>query len=214
MCLRGLRVPTLDRVTSTYITGMLTGLGLIVAIGAQNAYLLRQGLRRAPVVPLIIFCTLADLVLAGLAVLGVGAVVEAWPPFLTAARWGGAVFVVGYGLSAAWRALHPGEVLVADGAAVTSVPRSLATVAALTLLNPHVYLDVTLIGSIANSHGPVGRWWFWAGMVTASAVWFTSLGLGARRLAPLFARPRSWQWLDAFIAVVMVAIGAGLVLGG
>ena len=208
--------PIVGRVTAptVLLTGLFTGLGLIVAIGAQNAYLLRQGLRRAPVGPLVLFCTLADLTLAGLAVLGIGAVVGAWPAFLTVARWGGGLFVIGYGLHAAWRALHPGDVLTAEGSATTSVRRSLATMAALTLLNPHVYLDVTLIGSIANSHGPQGRWWFWAGMVLGSAAWFTTLGYGARRLAPVFARPRAWQLLDAGIAVVMITIGLGLILGG
>lgn len=208
--------PIVGGVTSAAImlTGLLTGLGLIVAIGAQNAYLLRQGLRRAPVAHLVAFCTLADVTLAALAVLGVGAVVTAWPGFLTVARWGGGLFVIGYGLHAAWRALHPGDTLTTEGAGTSSVRRSLATMAALTLLNPHVYLDVTLIGSIANSHGPEGRWWYWAGMVTGSALWFSALGFGARRLAPFFARPRAWQLLDALIAVVMVAIGLGLVLGG
>lgn len=196
------------------LAGLLTGLGLIVAIGAQNAYLLRQGLRRGPVAPLVVLCTLADAGLAFLAVLGIGAVVTAWPPFLDVARWGGGLFVLGYGLHAGWRSLHPGEVLEVGGAGVTSVCRSLATMAALTFLNPHVYLDITLVGSIANTHGPEGRWWFYAGMVTASALWFSSLGFGARRLAPVFARPRSWQVLDAGIAVVMVAIGLGLILGG
>ncbi|WP_134773602.1 LysE/ArgO family amino acid transporter [Ornithinimicrobium flavum] len=196
------------------LAGFLTGLGLIVAIGAQNAYLLRQGLRRAAVAPLVVLCTVADALLAALAVLGIGALVTAWPGFLDVARWGGGLFVLGYGLHAAWRALHPGDVLVAEGAAVGSVRRSLATMAALTFLNPHVYLDITLVGSIANTHGPEGRWWFYAGMVTASAVWFSSLGFGARRLAPLFARPRAWQVLDAGIAVVMGAIGLGLLLGG
>lgn len=196
------------------VAGFLTGLGLIVAIGAQNAYLLRQGLRRAPVAPLVVFCTLADALLAGLAVLGIGAVVTAWPGFLDVARWGGGLFVIGYGLHAAWRAANPGDVLVAEGGAVRSVRRSLATMAALTFLNPHVYLDITLVGSIANTHGLDGRWWFYAGMVTASAVWFSALGFGARWLAPLFARPRAWQLLDTGIAVVMVTIGLGLILGG
>lgn len=196
------------------LAGFLTGLGLIVAIGAQNAYLLRQGLRHAPVAPLVVLCTVADALLAALAVLGIGALVTAWPGFLDVARWGGGLFVLGYGLHAAWRALHPGDVLVAEGAAVGSVRRSLATMAALTFLNPHVYLDITLVGSIANTHGAEGRWWFYAGMVTASAVWFSSLGFGARRLAPLFARPRAWQVLDAGIAVVMGTIGLGLILGG
>ncbi|MGD8150052.1 LysE/ArgO family amino acid transporter [Ornithinimicrobium sp. Y1694] len=198
--------------TTIFATGLLTGLGLIIAIGAQNAYLLRQGLRRAPVAPLVLFCTLADTLLAALAVVGVGAVVTAWPAFLTVAKWGGGLFVIGYGLHAAWRALNPGDVLTASGVGVTSVRRSLATMAALTLLNPHVYLDVTLIGSIANSHGIDGRWWFWGGMVTGSALWFSTLGFGARRLAPLFARARAWQLLDALIAIVMVSIGVGLLV--
>lgn len=196
------------------LTGMLTGLGLIVAIGAQNAFLLRQGLRRQQVGPLVLFCILADAVLIGLAVLGVGAVVATWPAFLTVARWVGGIFVVGYGLHAAWRALHPGETLEAGGGRAGTLARALATMAALTLLNPHVYLDVVLLGTIANSHGPEGRWWFYAGVVTGSAAWFSALGLGSRRLAPLFARPRSWQVLDALIAVVMVSIGVALVTGG
>lgn len=196
------------------LTGMLTGLGLIVAIGAQNAYLLRQGLRRQQVGPLVLFCVLADTVLVGLAVLGIGAVVATWPAFLTVARWGGGLFVVGYGLHAAWRALHPGDVLEAGAARPGTLRRSLATMAALTLLNPHVYLDVVLLGTIANSHGLEGRWWFYAGIVVGSTVWFVALGYGSRRLAPFFARPRSWQVLDALIAVVMVSLGVGLVTGG
>ncbi|GGK61504.1 LysE/ArgO family amino acid transporter [Ornithinimicrobium pekingense] len=197
------------------LTGMLTGLGLIVAIGAQNAFLLRQGLRRQQVGPLVLFCILADAALIGLAVLGIGAVVTTWPSFLTVARWGGGLFVIGYGMHAARRALHPGETLEATGAGrAGSAARALGTMAALTLLNPHVYLDVVLLGTIANSHGGQGRWWFYAGIVTGSAVWFTALGLGSRRLAPFFARPRSWQALDAGIAVVMVSIGVGLISGG
>lgn len=197
------------------LTGLLTGLGLIIAIGAQNAFLLRQGLRRERVAPLIAFCVLADTVLIGLAVLGIGAVVTAWPAFLTVARWGGGLFVIGYGLHAAWRALHPGDSLRADapgGRAGTARP--LLTMAALTLLNPHVYLDVTLLGTIANTHGPEGRWYFYGGIVAGSTLWFTALGLGSRALAPFFARPRSWQLLDALIAVVMISIGVGLIVSG
>jgi L-lysine exporter family protein LysE/ArgO len=193
---------------------MLTGLGLIVAIGAQNAFLLRQGLRRQQVGPLVLFCVLADAVLIGLAVLGIGAVVATWPAFLTVARWGGGLFVIGYGLHAAWRALHPGETLEAEGGRAGDLARSLATMVALTVLNPHVYLDVVLLGTIANSHGPDGRWWFYAGIVTGSAAWFSALGLGSRRLAPFFARPRSWQVLDGLIAAVMVTIGVGLIGAG
>lgn len=196
------------------LTGMLTGLGLIVAIGAQNAFLLRQGLRHQQVGPLVLFCVLADAVLIGLAVLGVGAVVATWPAFLGVARWGGGLFVIAYGLHAAWRALHPGESLEAGGGRAGTLARSLTTMVALTVLNPHVYLDVVLLGTIANGHGTHGRWWFYAGVVLGSTAWFSALGYGSRRLAPFFARPRSWQALDALIAVVMVSIGAGLILGG
>ncbi len=196
------------------LTGMLTGLGLIVAIGAQNAFLLRQGLRRQQVGPLVLFCILADAVLIGLAVLGVGAVVATWPTFLGVARWGGGLFVIGYGLHAAWRALRPGESLEAAGGRAGTLARSLTTMVALTVLNPHVYLDVVLLGTIANGHGPQGRWWFYAGVVLGSTAWFSALGYGSRRLAPFFARPRAWQVLDALIALVMVSIGAGLILGG
>lgn len=195
------------------VTGLLTGLGLIVAIGAQNAFLLRQGLRRQQVGPLVAFCILADAVLIGLAVLGVGAVVTTWPEFLTVARWGGGLFVLGYGLHAAWRALRPGGALQARAGGTGDLARSLATMVALTLLNPHVYLDVVLLGTIANHYGADGRWWFYAGLVTGSAVWFTALGFGSRRLAPFFARRRSWQVLDALIAVVMVSLGVGLISG-
>ena len=201
-------------------TGMFTGLGLIVAIGAQNAYLLRQGLRHQRVGALILFCILADTTLIGLAVLGVGSIIQAWPGFLEFARWGGGLFVLGYGLHAAWRALHPGDVLdagMSDGTRSgrgSAWARSLMTMAALTLLNPHVYLDVTLLGTIANTHGLQGRWWFYGGVVLGSTLWFTSLGLGSRWLAPFFSRPRSWQILDALIALVMVSIGMGLILSG
>lgn len=198
---------------SLLLAGTATGLGLIVAIGAQNAFLLRQGLRRRRLAPLVLFCILADTVLIGLAVLGIGAIVTAWPGFLSFARWGGGLFVIGYGLHAAWRALHPGETLQAEGRGADTLGRSLATMAALTLLNPHVYLDVTLLGTIANTHGPEGRWWFYAGVVAGSTLWFGALGFGSRALAPFFARPRSWQLLDAVIAVVMVTIGAGLIVG-
>lgn len=198
---------------SVVLAGLLTGLGLIVAIGAQNAFLLRQGLRRQQVGPLVLFCVLADAALIGLAVLGIGAVLATWPAFLTVARWGGGLFVIGYGVHAAWRALHPGETLEVDGRRPGTLARSLGTMAALTLLNPHVYLDVVLLGTIANTHGPEGRWWFYTGVVVGSTLWFGALGFGSRRLAPFFARPRSWQVLDAVIAVVMVTIGVGLLVG-
>ncbi|HSP61311.1 MAG TPA: LysE/ArgO family amino acid transporter [Ornithinimicrobium sp.] len=199
---------------SLVLSGLLTGWGLIAAVGAQNAYLLRQGIVRRHVGPLVLLCALSDAVLILAAVLGVGAVVEAWPPFLQVARWGGGAFLVGYGLLAARRALRAEESLRAATAPDRGLGPALVTMAALTWLNPHLYLDMVILGAIANSHGPEDRWWYYAGLVVASGTWFAALGHGSGRLQPLFARPRSWQVLDATIAVVMVALGVGLVVGG
>lgn len=196
------------------IQGLLTGIGLIAAVGAQNAYLLRRGLLREHVGALVAFCALSDVVLIGAAVLGVGVVLTWWPPALEIVRWGGAIFLVAYGLSCLRRALHPGAALTASGGGPTvSLRRALLTMAGFTWLNPHLYLDIVILGGLANGHGAVGRWWYYLGLVCASATWFSLLGFGSAWLAPLFARPRAWQVLDALIAVIMFALAAGLLLG-
>ena len=194
------------------LAGLVTGLSLIVAIGAQNAYVLRTGLARLHVGLVVAVCALSDAVLVLAGVLGVGGLVTAHPELLTVVRWVGAAYLVGYGLLCLRNARHP-KALAADG-----IPPSrsgvLATVVALTWLNPHVYLDtVLLVGSLANQHGPDGRWWFAGGAALASVAWFTSLGYGARLLAPLFARPATWRVLDVAIALVMFTIAATLLLG-
>jgi L-lysine exporter family protein LysE/ArgO len=201
-------------VIDALFVGLLTGLSLIVAIGAQNAYVLRQGLTRAHVGPVVVVCMLSDyaLILAG--VTGLGAVVHyaAWA--LVAARWLGVAFLAWYGLRTAGHARHPAA--LAAGPAGASQPRSTAVrrVAALTWLNPHVYLDtVVLLGSIAATHGPTGRWWFALGACLASTLWFAALGYGAGLLAPLLASPRAWQVLDLLIAATMVLIAVQLALG-
>lgn len=197
-------------------SGLATGLTLIVAIGAQNAFVLRQGLRRAHVGPVVTVCTLSDyaLILAGTA--GLGAVIRYAPWALLAVRWLGVAFLICYGLSSAWRARRP-SALSAAGEPGSGPGRPGATVArtmALTWLNPHVYLDtVLLLGSIANAHGPSGRWWFAVGACAGSTIWFAGLGFGARLLAPLLARPRAWQVLDLLIAATMLGIAAGLAFG-
>jgi len=197
----------------TVLAGLGFGLSLIVAIGAQNAFVLRQGLRREHVLAVVLVCALSDavLILAGIA--GAGAVIHAAPVVLTVVRYAGAAFLLVYGLFAARRALRPAA-LTADGPAVrTSPTATLGTVLALTWLNPHVYLDtVVLLGSIANTHG-ADRWWFGLGAMLGSVVWFTALGYGARLLQPVFARPAAWRVLDAIIAVVMVALAVSLVVG-
>ena len=198
---------------TSLVAGFGTGLSLIVAIGAQNAFVLRQGIRREHVGAVAGLCALSDAALIVAGVLGIGTVVERAPVVLDVVRWGGVVFLLGYAVIALRRALRP-EVLraVADGAG-TTLAAALATAAALTFLNPHVYLDtVLLLGSIANQHGDDGRWDFATGAVLASLIWFFGLGYGARRLAPLFAKPVAWRVLDASIAAVMTLIALSLAL--
>nr|WP_027927411.1 LysE/ArgO family amino acid transporter [Amycolatopsis benzoatilytica] len=191
--------------------GFGTGLSLIVAIGAQNAFVLRQGLRGDLVVPVILVCTLSDIVLIAAGVSGIGAVLQHWPSAMQAIAVVGGLFLIGYGILAARRAFRP-NALTASPDPLASPRRTLLTCLALTWLNPHVYLDtVLLVGSVAAGHGD-GRWLFGAGAVAASAVWFSTLGLGARRLSGLFARPGAWRVLDGLIAATMVALGVSLLL--
>jgi L-lysine exporter family protein LysE/ArgO len=194
------------------VTGLLTGLSLIVAIGAQNAFVLRQGLRRSRVAAIVTVCILSDVALTLAGVAGIGAVVQHAGWALQAVRWFGVAFLVWYGLSSAWRARRPSALTAtADGSGQLTLAAALRRILALTWLNPHVYLDtLVLLGSIANSRGPVDRWWFAVGALIASTVWFLGLGLGARFAAPLLTTPRAWQVLDLLIAATMLAVAAKL----
>ena len=195
----------------SFLIGFATSISLIAAIGAQNAFVLRQGIRNEHVLPVVMLCATSDLVLILAGIAGVGALVTAHPTLTAVARYGGAAFLIGYGLLAARRALRPAVLTPAD-AAPARIGAVLLTCLALTFLNPHVYLDtVVLLGALANKHGD-GRWLFGVGAVTASAVWFTGLGVGARRLAGVFATPRTWRILDAFIAITMIALGVSLAI--
>lgn len=196
------------------LAGLGLGLSLIVAIGAQNAYVLRQGLRREHVGWVIAVCALSDLVLIALGVAGAGLVFDAVPWLVPAVRFAGAAFLLVYAVLAARRAIRPGAALTASGEpARAGLGAVVGTALALTWLNPHVYLDtVVLLGSIATTHGDL-RWAFGAGAGVASIAWFTALGLGARLLAPVFARPLAWRILDGLIALVMLGIAVSLVLG-
>jgi L-lysine exporter family protein LysE/ArgO len=190
------------------VAGLGTGLSLIVAIGAQNAFVLRQGLRREHVPAIVTVCAVSDLVLITAGVAGLGALVELRPGVLTAVAWAGAAFLVSYGLLAARRALRPGVLRARDEASASpSMRGSVLTCMGLTWLNPHVYLDtVLLLGSVAAGYG-THRWMFAIGAGTASVLWFCGLGFGARFARPLFARPLAWRVLDSAIAVTMIVLG-------
>ena len=193
------------------VFGFVAGLSLIVAIGAQNAFVLRQGIRNEHVLPVVILCAVSDLVLIVAGVAGVGALVTAHPQLMTIARYGGAAFLLGYGLLAARRALQP-TVMTPGDAGSARLPAVLLTCLTLTFLNPHVYLDtVVLLGTLASQQGD-GRWRFGAGAAAASTVWFFCLGFGARRLAGLFAKPVTWRILDGVIALTMIALSVSLAL--
>ena len=196
----------------TFLAGLGLGLSLIVAIGAQNVFVLRQGLRREHVGLVVAICAASDAALIAAGVAGVGAAVEAVPWLVTAARWAGAAFLLGYAVIAARRAWRP-EALRADGAAASSGWGATAVAClAITWLNPHVYLDtVVLLGTVASAQA--APWLFGAGAVAGSVIWFASLGYGARLLAPVLGRPGAWRVLDGAIAAVMAALAASLLLG-
>ncbi len=193
------------------VAGFALGFSLILAIGAQNAFVLRQGLRREHVLAVVLVCALSDAVLVAAGVAGFGALAEAVPGLERVMRYGGAAFLLVYGARAFFAAWRGGEVLEA-GPGAGSRARAVLTCLALTWLNPHVYLDtVVLLGSVSAQYE--NRLGFGAGAVAASFVFFFGLGFGARLLAPFFRRPMSWRVLDALVGVVMWTIAAGLLLG-
>jgi L-lysine exporter family protein LysE/ArgO len=195
---------------SPLLLGFIASFTLIAAIGAQNAFVLRQGIRREHVLPVVALCTVSDMALIAAGIAGVGAVINAHPAAVDIAKVGGALFLFGYGLLAARRAWRP-STLTPSEATPARLAGVLVTCLALTFLNPHVYLDtVVLLGTLANEHRDE-RWMFGIGAVTASAVWFFSLGLGARRLTGLFAKPMTWRILDALIAATMIGLGVAMI---
>ncbi len=234
--------PYRRRVISSLLSGFGLCISLIVAIGAQNAFILRQAVRREHPIAIAIVCAVSDVILIVAGVAGFGVLMERAPWLIGAAKWGGAVFLLAYGALAAWRALRPTRPVLDPETApipvvldepadhgtggstagrtttLTAAPSTrktllpvLLTCLALTWLNPHVYLDtVILLGSVAATHGDL-RWWFGAGAVAASLIWFTVLTVGARLLSGWLATPRAWRIVDGSIAVVMVMIAVGLI---
>lgn len=195
------------------LAGFFTGFSLILAIGAQNAFVLRQGLRRAHVLAVVLACALSDAVLIAAGVFASARVSAAFPWMIPLMTWGGVAFLTVYGARAARSAWRGGGHLDPADGQTQSLGAALATCLALTWLNPHVYLDtVVLIGAISADFG-AARPLFGMGAILASFVFFFSLGYGARLLAPLFARETAWRVLDALIALVMWSIAAKLALG-
>ena len=192
------------------LAGLGMGLSLIVAIGAQNAFVLRQGLRLEHVTAVVAVCAVSDAVLILAGVAGNSWLSARVPDAITVIRLAGAAFLLGYAVLAARRAMRPTSIAVEAAGARTGLLATVAACLALTWLNPHVYLDtVLLLGSVADSHG-FWRWWFAVGAAAGSLIWFSALGFGARLLRPLFARPGAWRVLDAVIAAVMAVLGVGL----
>jgi L-lysine exporter family protein LysE/ArgO len=195
-----------------FAQGLALSLGLIVAIGAQNAFVLRQGLRREHAGSVVLFCAMADGVLIAAGVLGMAQALGQRPGLTRALALAGALFLAVYGWQALRRARKAQQLNPAQGDAGLSRSAVLAQAAAFTLLNPHVYLDtVLLLGSIGAQHAAALRGWFIAGASTASLCWFALLGFGARWLAPWFARPKAWQVLDGLIGLTMFTLSALLV---
>jgi L-lysine exporter family protein LysE/ArgO len=207
-------LPSVGDVLLPLASGLALGLGLIVAIGAQNAFVLRQGLRLEHVTAVVAVCTASDLALIAAGVLGAGAVLTRAPWLVPVVALAGAAFLLGYAVLAARRALRPGALLPDSAGARAGLAATVGTCLALTWLNPHVYLDtVVLLGSTASTYG-AHRWAFGAGAGLASALWFAGLGFGARLLRPVFARAAAWRVLDAAIAVVMAALAVSLAVRG
>ena len=210
------RIMTLPTLTSlafpVFVQGLALSLGLIVAIGAQNAFVLRQGLRREHVGTVVLFCAVADAVLIAAGVLGMAQALGQRPGLARALAWVGALFLAAYGWQALRRARQAHQLKATEGSGGLRRRAAVAQAAAFTLLNPHVYLDtVLLVGSIGAQQPAALRGWFMAGASSASLLWFVLLGYGARWLAPWFARPRAWQVLDGLIGATMFVLSALLV---
>jgi len=198
-------------VQSAAISGFLLCASLIVAIGAQNAFILRQGLLRQHVFVLCLICSLADALLIAVGVAGLGTLISRSPALITVVTIGGAVFLFAYAFQAFRRSAHA-ESLHAAKKGEGSLKAAVAACLAFTFLNPHVYLDtVIVLGSLSAGLSGAARMAFGGGAALASFVWFFGLGYGARLLQPVFARPVAWRVLDILIGVIMAAIGVGLV---
>ena len=204
-------------IATTLLLGVGMGLGLIAAVGAQNAYLLQRSIRGdVRMAPLVLFCIGSEALLLTLGVAGVGTLVDSAPWAMSALRWVGAVFLLVYGGYSAWRVIRPAEEALEPGESGAPTPGLLGAVAAcaaFTWLNPHAYLDtVVFLGSLANQQGPGLRWVFAGGAFVAGILWFSAIGFGGRALRGVFARPAAWRVLDAVVAVMMVGLAVHIIV--
>lgn len=199
---------------TAYMKGMGTGAGLIIAIGAQNAFLLSHGVRKNHALLIALICAVCDAVLVTIGVAGLGSMFAASPLLTRIAGTGGAIFLFFYGAMAFQSAIKGNQMEIGHASGATSVKAVVLATLAVTLLNPHVYIDtILLLGGIASQFRPPDHLAFGAGAVTASFAWFFSLGIGAGFLSPLFRQKRSWRILDTVVGIVMWAIALSLVRG-
>jgi L-lysine exporter family protein LysE/ArgO len=204
----------MDSQALAWFTGLCLGASLVVAVGAQNTFVLQQGLRREHVGAVVAACLGLDAILMTLGVHGVAAALGSHPSVLAAMGVAGAAFLLMYAWQAARRALSGPALDVRTTGRARSLGTVLLQALACTLLNPHVYIDtLMLVGAVGAQQAPALRWAFVAGCVSSSAIWFVGLGFGARLLAPVFARPIAWRWLDAGVAITMGGLGLRLAAG-
>lgn len=206
-------VPVLIRIESFAVSdslsllflGATTTISLVAVIGAQGTFVLRQGIMGRHITPILVFCILSDALMIGLGVVGLGALLDAAPWFIEVFRYMGAVFLAWFGFEAGRRVFTPHSIVVDDEQGDSqSLKAALLTTAAVTYLNPHAWLDTTiLLGSLANAQGDPGRWWYYLGCCCGSLIWFLVLGYGSRLLRPLFARPSAWRVLDGATVLLM-----------
>lgn len=196
----------------SFVQGFTVSGGLIIAIGAQNAHVLKMGLIRQHVRPTVIICAVSDALLIGLGIAGMGALLERWPQAVQIATWGGAAFLFWYALNSLQSALSPRSMEIGGMGKTISLRRAVTLILSFTYLNPHAYLDtMVLIGTIGAHLPGDERWVFWSGCISASVTWFCVLGFGASRLAPIFSRPESWRVLDGLIGVGMATLAFSLI---
>lgn len=196
------------------LKGMGMSAGLIMAIGSQNAHVLRMGLRKQHVALTVMICIACEMLLILAGVAGIGGMINSQPVLLMIARWGGAAFLIWYGLRSL-RAAASQQILVAEAGALNlTAGKAVLAVLGATLLNPHTYLDtVVLLGAIGGQQPGNGKYWFAVGAVLNATIWFAALGFGARLLAPWFAKPMAWRVLDSLVGIVMLMLALNLMLG-